>query len=116
MVRGMKTGRRDFQPGNPGRPKGSKNKVPGSLKATVVVILAELAAEDREQWKQTIRDAIREGGRVAFPYIQLAAYYLDGKPVDRVNIQGTQPIHIIFPKDMNPDNDENRSAADSSAA
>ena len=116
MVRGMKTGGRDFQPGNPGRPKGSKNRVPGSLKATVVVILAELAAEDREQWKQTIRDAIREGGRVAFPYIQLAAYYLDGKPADRVTVQATQPIHIIFPKDMSPEDGESPSDADSSAA
>ena len=113
MVRGMKTGGRDFQPGNPGRRKGSKNRVPGSLKATVVVILAELAVEDREEWKRTIREAIRQGGRVAFPYFQLAAHYLDGKPVERVNVEGTQPIQIIFPKDMSPEDVENRSDVDS---
>jgi len=116
MARGTKTGGRDFQKGNrmsKGRPNGSKDKIPRAFKASVALLFRELGEEDRERWKATIQRVMRVGGRAAFPYFQLAAHYLDGKPADKVNVQATQPINIIFPKDMSREDAEIGSDGDS---
>ena len=97
MARGKKTGGRTFQRGNPGRPKGTRNKIPRSFKSSIALLFQELGQEDRARWKAAIRRVMRLGGRTAFPYYQMAAHYLDGKPVERVQVEGTQPIQIIMP-------------------
>jgi len=100
MARGTKTGGRDFKKGNrmsKGRPKGSKDKIPRTFKASVALLFQELGEEDRERWKAAIQRSMRLGGRTAFPYFQMAAHYLDGKPADRIQVEGTQPIQIIMP-------------------
>ena len=116
MARGTKTGGRDFKKGNRmsrGRPKGSKDKIPRTFKASVALLFRELGEEDRDRWKAAIQRSMRLGGRIAFPYFQMAAHYLDGKPADQVDVNTTQPINIIFPKDESRDDDENRSGVDS---
>ena len=48
MARGKKTGGSDFQSGNPGRPKGAKDKVPrGSINTLYAEILATDGGENR---------------------------------------------------------------------
>ncbi|MBI3988856.1 MAG: hypothetical protein HY347_04485 [candidate division NC10 bacterium] len=83
--------------GNPqGRPKGAKDHVPRSVKASIKAVFEELGQTDYETWKEAIRRTLAKGGRDAFPYFQLAAYYLDGKPVETVKVQTPQPIVIKF--------------------
>lgn len=97
MAKGKKTGGRPFAKGNPGRPKGSKNKIPGSVKASVKGIFEKLAVEDREAWERALKRTMRKGGAVAFPYFNLAAAYIDGKPVTRVQVEEVQQIVIEVP-------------------
>jgi hypothetical protein len=80
MAIGKKTGGRDFLPGEGGRKKGSRDKVPRSFKASVRAIFEDIASMK----PKVIRNAIVEGLKApppkSFPYLQLAATYLDGKP------------------------------------
>lgn len=87
MARGKKTGGRNFAPGNAGRPKGSKDEVPRSVKASIRAVLEDVISSE----PGLIRDAIMRGLRAApprsFQYVQLAAHYVDGKPEDRLEIR-----------------------------
>ncbi len=83
MALGKKTGGRDFGPGQGGRKKGSKDKIPRSVKASIATIYEEIASDTPE----IIRDAIVRGLKApppkSFPYVNLGALYLDGKPTER---------------------------------
>lgn len=95
MAKGRKTGGRDFQPGDPraGRPPGAKDKVPRSIKATIRQLYEEILATDREAVKAALRKKLLAGDH---HHVQLAAYYLDGKPVERVDVEADpRPPFII---------------------
>lgn len=83
MAVGKKTGGRDFRPGQGGRKKGSKDKIPRSVKASMRAIFEDIATND----PQVIRDAMIKGLTApppkSFSYLQLMAHYLDGKPAER---------------------------------
>lgn len=68
-----------------GRKRGSRNFVPSSVRGAFLH-LADVAPE---LFEQAIRKDLMAKPPRSFPYIQLAAYYLDGKPVERVMLQGT---------------------------
>ena len=99
MAKGKKTGGRSFPRGNPGRPKGSKNKIPGSFKASVKAIFEELALEERANWKGVIRKIMRRPVFAAFPWYQLALHVLDGKPAEHIKMEEPQQIVIVMGED-----------------
>jgi len=70
----------------PGRPAGRKNKVPGSVKASVREVLAEVAEKDRAEIREAIRRGIRSRPPHSLRYVELVAHYTDGKPKDSVEI------------------------------
>jgi hypothetical protein len=88
MARGKKTGGRNFKKGNRGRPKGAKDKVPRTFKASIKNIYERLAIDEPALYENAIRrDLKSKRGSVAFQHTQLAAYYLDGKPAETVKVQ-----------------------------
>ena len=92
MAKGRKTGGRDFQPGNPGRPRGSKNKLPGSVKKSLIEHLRGLENERGEELTALFDRILSKGGREAIALLELALAYLHGRPVQRVHIQEPQKI------------------------
>lgn len=81
-------GYKGFQKGNPGRPKGSRDKIPKSVKASIKALCEEIAADPKGN--KSIRSAITRGIRAhvkyAHLYVRLVAEYVDGKPVDTLNL------------------------------
>lgn len=73
----------------PGRPKGRRNTVPGSFKASIRGLYEKLAKEEPALFEAAIRrDLSNRRGTAAFHHVQLAAFYLDGKPKDRIEHSG----------------------------
>lgn len=84
MARGRKTGGRSFKKGNRGRPRGAKDKFPrGSIKA----IYVGLAQGRPELFGRAIVAGISAKPPFSFQYLQLGAYYIDGKPVETIRVQ-----------------------------
>lgn len=74
----------------PGRPKGRKNEVPKSFKASIKQVFENIATDDPELIKTAVLRGLKGKPREAFPFLQLAAHYIDGKPADTVNVNGAQ--------------------------
>jgi hypothetical protein len=95
MAIGKKTGGRDFRPGQGGRRKGAKDRIPRTFKASVRAIFEEVAATH----PQMLRDAVTKGLAApppkSYPYLQLLAHYVDGKPTEPPS--GTGADGLIFP-------------------
>jgi hypothetical protein len=88
MAQGRKTGGRDFRAGNPGRPSGIQEAVPRSVKASVRAILAEVVADEPTLLREAIRRGLAAPPPKSFPYLQMAAHYLDGKPAEEAQWPG----------------------------
>ena len=70
-----------------GRPKGAKDVVPRTFKASIKALYEKLATEQPELFENAItRDLENRRGIAAFHHVQLAAHYLDGKPADIVKL------------------------------
>lgn len=80
----------------PGRPKGSKNRFPRSLKASVVRVLEAVVSDDPELVAQAILRGLRGKPRESFPFVQLAAHYLDGKPKESIDLNGNLQMPTII--------------------
>jgi len=65
-----------------GRPRGARNRTPTSVRA----LLERLAADKPELYEQAIKRGLAAGGARSYPFVALAAAYLDGKPVERVQV------------------------------
>ena len=92
MARGKKTGGRDFKKGQGGRKKGAKDKVPRGLKAKIAGSIRSmyeaLLKGEPELFENRIRRDLKKGsGAVGFHHVQLAAYYLDGKPAETIKVR-----------------------------
>jgi hypothetical protein len=74
-----------------GRKRGSRNVVPSSVRGAFL-LLADVAPE---LFEQAIRKGLAAKPPRSFPYVQLAAYYLDGKPVERVTLQSTTRLLFL---------------------
>lgn len=85
--------------GSPGRPKGSRDKVTRTFKASIKHVFEEVATEDPELIRTAVLRGLRGRPREAFPYVQLAAFYLDGKPAEtiKLNAPPMQPPYVIIP-------------------
>lgn len=79
----------------PGRPAGRSNKVPASFKASCKRIFEEISSEDPAILKNAILRGLKGRPREAFPYVQLAAYYLDGKPKEQVHVDGSEGGMVV---------------------
>jgi hypothetical protein len=91
----------------PGRPRGSRNKVPFSVKASVKEVLEELAVSNRDEIRTAILKGINSKPPHSLRYIEVIAHYIDGKPADTVTIKG----HAILPPlqiFLSPDGMENQ--------
>jgi hypothetical protein len=66
-----------------GRKPGSRNFVPSFVRAA----FQHLANVAPECFEQAILKGLKAKPPRSFPYVQLAAFYLDGKPVERVTLQ-----------------------------
>lgn len=72
-----------------GRPKGKKDRVPKSVRASVAAILTRVVKEKHKTVESAIVDGISSGPRHADRYLRLAAEYVDGKPVDTVHLNAS---------------------------
>jgi len=83
----------------PGRPAGGHNLVPSTFKASIAELFRRIASEEPEIIHAAIRRAFTSLKPTdAYPYVQLAAYYLDGKPVETVKHQGDaqHPMTVVL--------------------
>jgi hypothetical protein len=82
-----------------GRPKGAKNKLPsGSVRS----IFRWLAEERPELYEAAIRRALKAPQAKSVPALALAAAYVDGRPVERVQMQSTTRM-LFLPGGSRPD-------------
>jgi hypothetical protein len=92
----------------PGRPRGCRDKVPKSFKASIKHVFEDIAATDPALIRKAILKGLKGRPREAFPYVQLAAAYIDGKPADTVNITGNQapvPWVVVLAPETTPTGD-----------
>lgn len=91
------------QSGNPhGRPKGAKDSIPRSFRASIKGMYEKLATERPELFEDAItRDLQNRHGTAAFHHVQLAAHYLDGRPETNVKIGNDEegPLLIVVKDD-----------------
>lgn len=86
MARGKKTGGRNFKKGQGGRKKGAKDKVPRTFKGSIRALYVELANERPELFRAALERGLKSASPKSFPYLQMGAHYLDGKPVETVQL------------------------------
>jgi hypothetical protein len=92
--------------GNPrGRPRGAKDSVPRTFRASIRAMYEKLATKHPELFEAAIRrDLKTKRGMAAFHHVQLAAYYLDGKPADTVKLGNDDgPLLIVVGDDDSSD-------------
>ncbi len=78
-----------FKKGNPGKPKGAKDKSPvtRAQRASVKALLEELVLDHPTEIRKAVLEGITKGGpRNADRYVRLLTEYTDGKPADTLNI------------------------------
>lgn len=75
-----------FAKGNPGKLPGTKNAIPSSIKASIRTVLEEVAQHEGHTVRKAIIGGLQGGPRNADRYIRLIAEYVDGKPVDTLNL------------------------------
>ena len=82
----------------PGRPKGSKDKIPKTFKTSLYAIFHELQDTQPELFINAIRSGLEAKAPINFQYLQLWAHYTEGKPVERVEHAGevTMPSQVII--------------------
>ena len=81
-------GVRGIQRGNPGRPKGSKDKgeIPKSVRASVKAICQHVATTKTMTIKRALVNGVNSSPAHADRYIKLIAEYVDGRPVDTMHL------------------------------
>jgi len=77
-----------FKKGHPGKAKGQKDRVKGmrTAKASVATLIEEVVRSNPMTIRDALKRGLRAGPRHADRYLKLAAEYLDGKPVDTINV------------------------------
>jgi hypothetical protein len=72
--------------GGPGRPKGRRNNVPKSFKVSIKQVFEKVATDDPKLIEKAVLRGLKGKPRESFPFLQLAAYYIDGKPIENVKL------------------------------
>ena len=78
-----------FKKGNPGKKKGTTDRVPGQrkIRASVRAIIEEVVSNEERTVRQAIVGGLKGGPRNSHHYLRLAAEYTDGKPTDNVRFR-----------------------------
>jgi len=92
MARGKQTGHKLTGRG-PGRPKGSKDKIP---RASMKAMVTKLALTEPAKMERRFRRGLDAKPPYSAPYFRLAFEYLDGKPLQTVEVREPQPFRIIL--------------------
>jgi hypothetical protein len=93
----VKRGQRGrFGKGNPGKPKGAKNVVPGTFKTTLMGIYEKLQQERPELFTQAVTKGLELDAPQNFPYVKMWAEYSEGKPVERHEVTGKDGGPIVY--------------------
>ena len=71
----------------PGRPKGSRNKIPPSLKLSFRKVCEEIGVDEPQLVREAFRKGLAARAPQSFPYLQIWAHFTDGKPKDTVEVQ-----------------------------
>ena len=71
-----------WRKGQGGKPKGAKDKLPRSFKASVAAIFAEVASADPGLIRSAIEKGLKSSPPRSYQYLALAGAYIDGKPKD----------------------------------
>ena len=61
--------------------------VPDIPRGTVAGIFRHLAQHEPELYVDAIRRGIKTGGAKSYPFVALGAAYLDGRPIERIQLQ-----------------------------
>lgn len=85
---------RPFQKGNPGKPKGTKDKVPRGARKSIVEMYRNILARSGAKIELAAERRLLKGDPKALE--QLAAY-IDGKPAQEIRVRELQPITFEFP-------------------
>ena len=80
------------------RPKGAKDKVPRSLKASIRAICRAIGTEKPEVIERALLEGIKARPPKSFQYLQLWAHYTDGKPGDGNDLPpgADRAVRIIY--------------------
>lgn len=95
-MRGKKTGGRDFKKGQGGRKKGSRDKIPRGFKQSIRYLYEELAKAQPELFRSALVRGLKAAAPKNFPYLQMGAHYLDGKPTESVRLTGDKDAPLAF--------------------
>lgn len=87
-----------FGKGNPGKPKGAKNVIPGTFKTTLMGIYDRLQTEKPELFERAIERGLMLDAPANFPYVKMWAEYSHGKPIEKHEHSGEVrlPTKVIF--------------------
>lgn len=80
----------------PGRPTGSKNKIPSDFKASLRRVYEQLAESEPELYEEAIRAGLTAKPPASYQYLQLAGHWFDGKPTERVEVGGAEGGPITY--------------------
>ena len=63
------------------------NGVPQLPRGTVAGLFRHLAETKPQLYRSAIERGLKAGGARSYPFVALGAAYLDGKPIERVQVQ-----------------------------
>ena len=80
----------------PGRPKGSKDSIPRSVKASIRLACERIGKKHPKLIEERILAGVNhEDMRIAFPYIQMVAHYIDGKPKETHEHKVPEAVRVV---------------------
>ena len=79
----------------PGRPKGSKDSIPRTFRASIKKVFEDIASTEPTLIEKAVRAGLASAPPKSFAYVQLAAHYLDGKPTDKVDLTHSGAVTLV---------------------
>lgn len=70
--------------------------MPADLRASVKRALEDIARAKPELIREALERGLQAPPPKSFPYLQLAAYYLDGRPAETVKVEGDRPSVFVI--------------------
>lgn len=75
-----------------GRPKRSKDKVPRGVRGSILAIAQHIATNNPEVIRKALINGFAARPPHSFPYLQLVAAYIDGRPAEKLEIAGRMEV------------------------